>query len=88
MKATDVYAYNRAKIGDKFLSFLVREIREHVVIEVTAATVRLENGVTLSRTTGKIAGYSKGALRFMPSYFPATKPNLERAERMRQGKTR
>jgi hypothetical protein len=88
MKATDVYAYNYAKVGDKFLSFQVREIKEHVVIEVTPATVRLENGVLLSRITGKVAGYSAGALRFLPSYFPATKLNLERAERMRQGKTR
>lgn len=88
MKATDAYAYNRAKPGDKFLGFKGQVVEDHEAVWVTPTMVRLENGISLSRITGKVIGYIYGALRDLPSYFPATKLNLERAERMRQGKTR
>lgn len=82
MKAEDVRAYNLAKVGDIFLSFQKGEVREHVVVEVASNTVRLDNGIVLSKITGKIMSFTEGKSREQWSYFPGTPKNKERAARM------
>jgi len=65
MKPADVYAYNQAKIGDQFVSFLnlkidgrkTATVGKHTVVEVTPAVVRLDNGISISRTTGRKGGW-------------------------------
>ena len=58
MKATDAYAYNRAKPGDKFLGFKGQVVEDHEAVWVTPTMVRLENGISLSRITGKVIDIS------------------------------
>ncbi|MCK9567412.1 hypothetical protein M0R72_00515 [Candidatus Pacearchaeota archaeon] len=89
MKTADAYAYHHAQVGDQFVSFLTIKIEgrktatvgKHTVVEVTSAVVRLDNGIALSRTTGKVVGVTNQPRANMPSYFPATTANMARAIR-------
>jgi hypothetical protein len=82
MKPEDVRGYNFAKVGDLFLSFKKGEVREHIVVEVASNTVRLDNGIVLSKITGKIISFPEGKSKDQWSYFPGTPKNKERAARI------
>jgi hypothetical protein len=89
MKPADVYAYNQAQIGHQFVSFLTIKsdgrksvtVGKHTVVEVTPGIVRLDNGIAISRTTGKVVGVINQPRANMPSFFPATPSNMARAIR-------
>jgi hypothetical protein len=90
MKPEDAYAYTQAQVGDPFVSFLTIKgekktvkVGEHSVIEVTPTIVKLNNGISLSRTTGKVVGVTNKSRANLPSYFPATIKNIARAIRYR-----
>jgi hypothetical protein len=89
MKTADVYAFLQAKIGDSFVSFqsIITDgnksvdVKTHTVVKVTADVITLDNGVMMSRISGKVLGlYYKRHKMSLPTYFPATKVNLERAK--------
>lgn len=87
MKPADAYWYTNAQIGNKFVSFLsikidgrkTEVVGSHAVIDVTTTTVKLDNGITISRTTGKVVGVTNQPRANIPSFFPATTANMARA---------
>jgi hypothetical protein len=89
MKPADVYALVQAKVGDSFVSFqsIVTDgkksvdIKTHSVVKVFTDIIKLDNGIAISRTSGKVLGlHYKRHKATLPTYFPATKANLERAK--------
>lgn len=90
MKPSDVYAYSHVKIGDPFISFLTilnggvkrTIIEHHSVVDVSERSIKLDNGVSISRINGRVIGITIRPRRDrckMARFFPETAQNKKKA---------